>query len=142
MKNPIKPLRIGYALKLASISAPAYDRAIPPGVAEPELYVLVSSQTAQDYNNTKCGNGDTECTVLLQVIHKSLKGYIDTAPVDDLIDEILRLINTNAELPVTGFRVLTTELASVSVDEPIEFDTQSMVRGLVRFRHLVSEASV
>lgn len=141
MKNPTKPLRIAYITALAGISVPVWDRRVPKDLdPEPELYVLVTSQTVADFNRTKCGNTSTDCTVLLQVIYKKMEGYADSVPVDDVIDEILRKININAQLVVTGFRVLDTELASSSVDDAFEFDTQTVIRGLVRFRHLVAEA--
>lgn len=140
MRNPNKPLRIAYVTGLAGISVPVWDRRVPKDTTEPELYVLVTSQTATDINRTKCGNTSTDCTVLLQVIYKVEQGYADSVPVDDVMDEITRIIDRNAQLTVTGFRVMDTELASATVDDAFEFGTQTVIRGLLRFRHVLSQA--
>lgn len=140
MKNPIKPLRTAYVTALDGISVPVWDRRIPKDTDEPELYVLVTSQTATGSNRTKCGNNTKECTTLFDVIYKTMQGYADSAPVDDVCEEILQKIDTNAQITIPGFQVIDTELVLLDVLDAIEFDTQTVIRGLVRFRHLIKEA--
>lgn len=139
MKNPNKALRIAYITALSGISVPVWDRRIPKDIAEPETYVLITSQTATDVNRTKCGNNANDCTILLQTIHKNDQGYADSAVVDDIHSEIIPIVNRIGGLAVSGFKMMDTEMELNSVEDAFEFNTQTVIRGLLRFRHVLTE---
>lgn len=140
MKNPNKALRTAYILALDGIiSVPILDRRIPKDFSELETYVLVTTQTATDVNRTKCGNNANDCTILLQTIHKNDQGYADSSIVDDIHSSIIDLINKNGQLTVIGFKMMDTEMELNTVDDAFEFATQTVIRGLLRFRHVLIE---
>lgn len=142
MNNPNKAIRTAYVQALDNvISVPVWDRRVPKDIDEPETYVLITSQTATDSHRTKCGNNTNDCTILLQTIHKNDQGYADSAIVDDIHSEIIPLINNNGWLQLVGFKIMDTEMELNNVDDAFEFDTQTVIRGLLRFRHQVRESS-
>lgn len=136
MKNPDKYIRKAYLAIIQSIGLKGYDKRIPSDKATPTTYVILSTQTKEEANITKCGK-EWFCSILLDIVSKQPKGVVNSSIVDDIEEQIDNLVNIRKGIVVDGFTVTETKLESSASDE-IETDSEYISRKLLRYRHTVA----
>lgn len=146
MVNPDKYIRKAYLIALANISSgslsvPVFDRRVPINTKPiPALRIIISSQTKQTADETKCGHG-WECTVLLDIIAEQNISYVNTAIVDDIEEQISNMIDlwqaSKTELLIPPFKCYRTYFSD-SHDIELETPTTTIIRKLIRYTHRIN----
>lgn len=137
MINPDKYLRKYYKAQLADLGIPVFNKRVPVDIAIPLEYVIISTQTKTTTNTTKCGR-EFDCTVLLDVISKQPKGLADFAKVDDYEQTISDKLAKFGVVDYTPIRIMNSEITMSDTDD-METDTETIVRKLIRLRHIVRD---
>lgn len=146
MTNPDPYIRQAYltlfgGLTIGSINVPVYVDEVPISVTPiPKTRVLITTQTKQQTNDTKCGH-EWNCSILLDIISEQQRGYLNRTIVDNIEQQISDLIDlwtlNETELMIPPFVCYYTKAAdshSIILDTP----TTSIVRKLVRYTHRIN----
>ena len=150
MVTPDKYIRRAYLIALAnvssgSVSVPIYDRRVPVNVIPtPATRIIISSQTKQIANETKCGHG-WQCSILLDVISEQNNSFVNTAIVDDIEEQISDQIDIwqakDHDIKIPPFVCYRT-LFSDSHDIEIETPTTTIIRKLIRYTHTLNSIAM
>lgn len=139
MVSPDKFIRKSYATLLNGVGCPIYDMVLPKSNDIPQLYVLISTQTKREYQETKCGH-EWDCTILLDIIGNFENGFANRAIVDDVETKILTAIDTwtfnQTDIPIPPFKVYNTMIDD-SHDDYLNTPAKTIIRKLLRFRHFI-----
>jgi len=134
LTNPDKWIRKGVKLALIG-TVNVYDYRLPTNV-NPSEYLIISTQTKEDTDNSKCG-GQWQCTVLLDLItrYASTGNTGDRLKLNDLEDLVILQMNN---FVIDNFTIFDIKLeSSVSFDNLT--DTENVFRQLIRYRITLNE---
>lgn len=143
MVNPDTYIRTKYISLFASITSggnpvPVYDKLVPKSIVPvPPTRIVITSQTKNQANTTKCGH-DWATVITLDVIHEHPQGYADTAILDDIEQQISDLIDLPGEdVDFSPFICYNTQVHT-PIDLSYETPTLSIGRKVLRFEHQLS----
>jgi len=140
MLNPNKYVRKAYLTLLSGISVPIFNRRIPINLTIPATYILISSQSTNISRENKCGHG-WEVSVTLDIVSTQDVSFVDVGKVDDIEQEISDRLdlwtNSQTEIEIPPFVVYHTTFQN-SQDFELETDTQTQLRKVVRYNHILN----
>lgn len=141
--NPDKYIRRAYLIALTNVSmgsvaVPVFDRRVPINIKPiPSTRIIISSQSKQAFNETKCGHG-WECSVLLDIITEQNNSFVNTAIVDDIEQQISDQIDIwqakGHDILIPPFTCYYTRFSD-SHDIELETPTTTIIRKLIRYTH-------
>lgn len=91
--NPSKYIRAGIINALPNYRV--FNNRIPPNTTTPQLYVMITNQSKNEYARSKNCH-EWECQFTLQIIYRGALGYDYSAVVDDASQVIDNAIRTMA----------------------------------------------
>lgn len=142
MLSPDKYIRAKYfEYEVSTFTFYLFDFQVPEDfIPIPSTYVLMSTQTKQIANETKCGHG-WNCSILLDIISEQQHGFLDRSIVDDIETEILTAIDTwtfiKTDIGIQPFIVYYTKVED-SRDLSVNTPTKTIVRKLLRISHILN----
>jgi len=133
-RNPDKWIRKGIIQCLGS-SAPIYDMRVT-GNNYPDKYIILSTQTKQTTNATKCGS-QWDCSILLDLVtrYTATSNPGDRVAVNDIEDDVI--INMN-NFSIENFSLFSIQIESSTSLDTLT-DTMNVFRQLVRYRIILNE---
>jgi hypothetical protein len=143
MRNPNKYIKKAYKNLLDDMDIPLYDQRVPANIKiKPgDKYLLISGIGKSEADRTKCDNAYNVAFQLDIIVHGE-RGYVDTSVLDDLeeeiTDRIFPSVKQDIDLSEDGFICYNTFLDQ-NVDLPIDTPTETILRRILRFRHVVGE---
>jgi hypothetical protein len=141
MRNPNKYIRQAYITLLAGIGVPIWDTSVPNDVVVPAKYILLSSQTKNEINRTKCDKL-WNFTLQVDIFSRGTRGYSAFSINDDIEELVTNIItpnvNTDIDLSTFNFKcynTFTTQPTDISQQLPNE----TILHRVLRFRHIIGE---
>lgn len=143
MNNPGKYIRKAFIDSLGSLNIPIYDTAIPNDIDTPKQYILLSSQTKNEKNRSKCDKM-WSCSINIEIYNRSNRASVSTAILDDFEQQITDIITpdirTNIDLSAAQLKVYYTYVDQPQ-DLPQWFGNETVSRRILRFRFDIGEAA-
>lgn len=143
MLIPDTPIRAAYITALSGITSggnqvPIYDLQVPKNVIPvPKIRILLSTQTKQQWNTSKCGH-NWVCSILLDIIYEQMQGYVDRNVVDDIEQQISDILDLqHGDIGIAPFVVLNTQMLDAH-DMSLQTATTTITRKLVRYQHILA----
>lgn len=127
--NPNVPIRTALISLLTGLSIPAWNKRIPKNVATPLMYALLTSQTKQPTEISKCGY-EWMASVNVDLYRINPYGYVNTVPIDDLEQNVVNFIE---ELTIPGWNVKNINLLNIQ-DLDADTTTNTIERRVVSYQ--------
>lgn len=142
MTNPDTPIRKAYIALLSGITSggnpvPIFDTQVPKNIDTPLRRLILSTQTKNQSNTSKCGH-NWQCSILLDIIYEQQQGYVDRGVVDDIEEQISNIIDLQAQdITISPFVTLNTTILD-SHDMSLNTATTTIIRKLIRYQHILA----
>lgn len=136
---PDKYIRLAIInLATGVIDTPIYETVIPKSVIPtPLTYILLSTQSKQQKNTSKCGH-NWQCSIVLDICSNNQQGYSSKAVVEDIEQQLSDLIDLSGrnDIAIPPFTVLNTQMLD-SHDMSYETPTLTVSRKIVRYQFIL-----
>lgn len=147
MKNPDETVRTKYISLFSTVTTPngsgvqvvpVFDKLVPKSVVPiPATRIVITTQTKNQANTTKCGH-DWATVITLDIINEQSQGFANTAVLDDIEEQISDLIDLqNGDVDFSPFICYNTQ-THTPVDLSFETPTLSIGRKVLRYEHQLS----
>jgi hypothetical protein len=128
-QNPNIPIRTALISLLSALNVSAWNKRIPKNVAAPSKYALLTSQTKQPTETSKCGY-EWMASINVDLYKINPYGYVDTTAIDNLEQDV---INGIEDLIIPGWDLKNITLLNIQ-DLDADTTTQTIERRVVSYQ--------
>lgn len=132
--NPDKYIRAAYKTALQNY-APVWEKKVPIDVTPPVKYYLISTQTKNETERSKCGY-EWMCSIVIECVSIQGAGNASSVPINDMEEHLISVVETG--LNIAGFDLKETFFVD-SVPLDIDTPTNSIYRRVVTYQHWLNQ---